>query len=103
MSDRQRSIDGSCTDWSRWRAVVTFLQNERQGSVQSGNAVSGFWGGIALGRLILPYFNITVGERRVIFPYTAAAIALEVWILVHRDLISNGEHGRSAAGRTDAH
>lgn len=69
--------------------IVTFLQNERQGSVQSGNAVSGFWGGIALGRLILPRFNVFVGERRVIFPYTAVAISLEIWIWLHRDLISN--------------
>lgn len=74
-----------------YETVVTFLQNERQGSVQSGNAVSGFWGGIALGRLLLPAFNVWVGERRVIFPYTAAAIALELWILLHRDLVSNGE------------
>ena len=83
--------------------VVTFLQNERQGSVQSGNAVSGFWGGIALGRLILPRFNVYVGERRVIFPYTACALGLEVFIWLHRDLISNGEYKRSSFVNTDVH
>lgn len=50
---------------------------------------SGFWGGITLGRLLLPSFNVFVGERNVVFLYIALALALEFVIWFVKDLISN--------------
>lgn len=52
---------------------------------------AGFWGGIALGRIVLIPFNIWVGERNVIFLYILLCLALEMVVWFARDLIANGK------------
>jgi hypothetical protein len=45
-----------------------------------GYISSGFFGGLALGRIALVWFNTRIGERRVIYIYAAIVIALDVII-----------------------
>lgn len=52
---------------------------------------SGFWGGIALGRLVLPRFNNWFGERNVVFLYILLALGLEMVIWFAHQLIANGQ------------
>lgn len=70
---------------------VAYLIDTRQGGVSVGYVASGFWGGIALSRVLLPRFNLWVGEKRVIFIYIALALGLEISIWVWRSMIANGE------------
>ena len=51
---------------------------------------SGFWGGIALGRLVLPRFNNWFGERNVVFLYICIALGLEMVIWFAKQLIAGG-------------
>ncbi|KAK9899797.1 MFS general substrate transporter [Cystobasidium minutum MCA 4210] len=69
--------------------VVSFLLDERDGPVSAGYVSSGFWGGITLGRVLLPSFNVWVGERNVVFLYIGLALALEFIIWFVKDLIGN--------------
>lgn len=50
---------------------------------------SGFWGGITLGRVLLPSFNVWFGERNVVFLYIALALGLEFVVWFVKDLIGN--------------
>lgn len=69
--------------------IVTFVIDERHGGPSAGYVATGFWGGIALGRAVLPRLNVAVGERRVVFFYVAIAIALEIAIWLSKNLIGN--------------
>ncbi|KAI0032855.1 MFS general substrate transporter [Vararia minispora EC-137] len=62
---------------------VTYVQDQRGGGLSSGYISSGFFGGLALGRVALLWLNSMVGERRVIFLYIILAIGLElvVWLV----------------------
>lgn len=50
---------------------------------------SGFWGGLALGRLVLPRFNAWIGESNVVYFYTILAISFELVVWFARELIAN--------------
>ena len=49
--------------------IVTYIINVRGGGPSSGYISSGFFGGLALGRVGLLWVNRLVGERRAIFLY----------------------------------
>jgi hypothetical protein len=54
---------------------VTFIVLERGGGSSAGYVSSGFFGGLALGRVLLVWVNRLVGERRVMYIYIIIAIA----------------------------
>ncbi|KDQ58464.1 hypothetical protein JAAARDRAFT_669074 [Jaapia argillacea MUCL 33604] len=68
---------------------VTFIERERHGGPSSGYVSSGFFGGMTVGRLALIWLNRKVGERRILFFYAIAAMALEVTVWLVPDLIQN--------------
>jgi hypothetical protein len=49
--------------------------NERGGGASAGYVSSGFFGGLALGRVTLLWVNKKLGERNAIFLYIAIGIA----------------------------
>ncbi|KAL0574334.1 hypothetical protein V5O48_007616 [Marasmius crinis-equi] len=63
--------------------IVTFVIRERHGGPSSGYVSSGFFGGLALGRVVLLWINALLGERNAMFLYAAIAISLElvVWLV----------------------
>ncbi|KDQ58463.1 hypothetical protein JAAARDRAFT_129011, partial [Jaapia argillacea MUCL 33604] len=88
---------------------VSFIERERHGGPSSGYVSSGFFGGRSLfGRIALIWLNrkviqllsfqppldpltvdTQVGERRILFFYAIAAIALEITVWLVPDLIEN--------------
>ncbi|KAM0750462.1 MFS general substrate transporter [Meredithblackwellia eburnea MCA 4105] len=70
--------------------IVTFVLHERNGGSSAGYVATGFWAGIALGRIALPRLNILVGERRIVPYYLIVSCALEISIWFGRNLIGNG-------------
>ncbi|KAH6906822.1 MFS general substrate transporter [Coprinopsis sp. MPI-PUGE-AT-0042] len=54
--------------------IVTFIIRERSGGPSSGYISSGFFGGLALGRVALIGVNRWIGEERVVYVYTILAI-----------------------------
>ncbi|KII86703.1 hypothetical protein PLICRDRAFT_665095, partial [Plicaturopsis crispa FD-325 SS-3] len=69
--------------------IVTFIIRTRDGGANAGYISSGFFGGIALGRLGLMWLNRLVGERRILFIYAALVIALEATIWAVPSMIEN--------------
>lgn len=69
--------------------IVTFMINERGGGPSSGYVSSGFFGGLALGRIVLLHVNRWLGERLAVFVYIAAGIVLEITIWFVPSLIGN--------------
>ncbi|KAL1744649.1 major facilitator superfamily domain-containing protein [Schizophyllum fasciatum] len=69
--------------------IVTFVIDERGGGSSSGYLSSGFFGGLALGRILLLWVNKWVGEKRVVMLYTLICIALEVTVWKIPSLIEN--------------
>ncbi|KAI4517043.1 MFS general substrate transporter [Schizophyllum commune Loenen D] len=69
--------------------IVTFVIDERGGGSSSGYLSSGFFGGLALGRILLLWVNKWVGEKRVVMVYTLICIALEVTVWKIPSLIEN--------------
>ncbi|QRW08158.1 major facilitator superfamily transporter [Ceratobasidium sp. AG-Ba] len=69
--------------------IVTFLIDTRGGGASSGYVSSGFFAGLMLGRLALIWVNHKVGERRVIYLYSALIVALEFVIWFTPSLILN--------------
>ncbi|KIY70509.1 MFS general substrate transporter [Cylindrobasidium torrendii FP15055 ss-10] len=69
--------------------IVTFIINERSGGKSSGYISSGFFGGLTVGRLALIWVSKKIGERRVVFLYAFAAIALELTIWFVPSIIEN--------------
>jgi fucose permease len=63
--------------------TVTYIIEERDGGPSAGYISSGFFGGLTVGRVILLWVNKKIGERRVLFLYSALAIAFEliVWLV----------------------
>jgi len=58
--------------------IVSFMLKVRHGSAGGAAWVaSGFYLGIAIGRLTLPLLNIVVGERRIVFMYILVACGLQ--------------------------
>jgi len=56
--------------------IVTYLVQVRGGGPSSGYASSGFFGGLALGRVLLLWVNKKLGTSRVIYIYSTLVIAL---------------------------
>ncbi|PVF93675.1 MFS general substrate transporter [Serendipita vermifera] len=69
--------------------IVTYIIDVRGGGPSSGYVSSGFFGGLTVGRVALLWINKKVGERRVLFIYSALAIALELVIWFVPSLIGN--------------
>ncbi|KAL1736056.1 major facilitator superfamily domain-containing protein [Schizophyllum commune] len=69
--------------------IVTFVIDERGGGSSSGYLSSGFFGGLALGRILLLWVNKWIGEKRVVMVYTLICIALEVTVWKVPSLIEN--------------
>ncbi|EIN13104.1 MFS general substrate transporter [Punctularia strigosozonata HHB-11173 SS5] len=69
--------------------IVSFLNDRRGGGPSAGYVSSGFFGGLALGRVLLIGVNRLVGERRVVFIYVTLSIALEITIWRVPSLIEN--------------
>ncbi|KZV63221.1 MFS general substrate transporter [Peniophora sp. CONT] len=63
--------------------IVTYIIKERGGGDTSGYISSGFFGGLALGRVCLLPLNTFIGERRAVLVYILLAIGLElvVWLV----------------------
>ena len=55
--------------------IVTFMINERGGGASAGYISSGFFAGLALGRVALLWVNKKLGERNAIFLYVTIGIA----------------------------
>ncbi|KAI0367661.1 MFS general substrate transporter [Pilatotrama ljubarskyi] len=68
---------------------VTYVQEKRHGSANSGYISSGFFAGLMLGRLVLMWLNRKIGERRALFLYALLAIQLEVTVWVVPSLVEN--------------
>ncbi|GAA5922828.1 hypothetical protein JCM3775_006151 [Rhodotorula graminis] len=69
--------------------VVTFLLENRDAGADAGYVATGFWFGLALGRLLLAPLNTFIGEKRAVYGYLATAMGLEFVIWFRDDLISN--------------
>lgn len=69
--------------------IVTFMINERGGGASAGYVSSGFFAGLALGRVALLWVNKKLGERYAIFLYVAIGIALEMTVWFVPSLIGN--------------
>ncbi|KAI5890642.1 MFS general substrate transporter [Schizophyllum commune H4-8] len=73
--------------------IVTFVIDERGGGSSSGYLSSGFFGGLALGRILLLWVNKWVGEKRVVMVYTLICIAYVLFFPLHlRIHISTSPH-----------
>lgn len=50
---------------------------------ESGITATGFWAGMTVGRLVLPFFTSYVGEYRSVFMYLVACVLLELlfWLV----------------------
>ncbi|KAJ3731003.1 major facilitator superfamily domain-containing protein [Lentinula guzmanii] len=70
--------------------IVTFIQTVRGGGSRSGYISAGFFGGLMIGRIALLWVNQKIGERRVLYIYSALAIGLEVVIWLVPSLIGDG-------------
>ncbi|KAI0082345.1 MFS general substrate transporter [Panus rudis PR-1116 ss-1] len=58
--------------------IVSYMLEVRKGSPEGASWVaSGFYLGIAVGRIALPTLSLLMGERRAVYIYIAIAIALE--------------------------
>ncbi|KAL1714221.1 major facilitator superfamily domain-containing protein [Schizophyllum commune] len=67
------TLGGELNRWTGW--IVTFVIDERGGGSSSGYLSSGFFGGLALGRILL----LWVGEKRVVMVYTLICIAYDLF------------------------
>lgn len=67
--------------------TVTYIIEERGGGPSAGYISSGFFGGLALGRVALLWVNKKIGERRVVYLYTFLAIGLEIVVWFAPSLI----------------
>ncbi|KAI0760304.1 MFS general substrate transporter [Fomes fomentarius] len=68
--------------------IVTYIIKNRQGGPSSGYISSGFFGGLMLGRVSLLWFNKLIGERRVVYVYILAVVALELVIWFAPNLLA---------------
>lgn len=69
--------------------IVTFIIQVRKGGPSSGYISSGFFGGLALGRVLLLWVNQKVGERRALFIYAFLAIGLEIVVWTVPSLVGD--------------
>lgn len=70
--------------------VVEFLISVRNGVPSKvGYVASGFWGGLALGRLLLSDITNKVGERIMIFIYIIIGLAMQLLFWFIPDVVAN--------------
>ncbi|KAJ3516403.1 hypothetical protein NLJ89_g1143 [Agrocybe chaxingu] len=69
--------------------IVSFIIEVRDGGPSAGYVSSGFFGGLATGRVLLLWVNKKVGERRVLFIYAFLAIAFELTVWFVPSLLQN--------------
>lgn len=70
--------------------LTTFLIRERGGTAASGYVVTGFWGGMSVGRIVLIPVTKKIGYQFSIYLYAAIALALEFVIWFTHSLVGNG-------------
>ncbi|KAI0052804.1 MFS general substrate transporter [Auriscalpium vulgare] len=68
--------------------AVTYTIQVRHGGPASGYISSGFFGGLALGRVALLWVNAKLGNRRAVLVYVVLAIGLELVVWLVPSLIS---------------
>jgi len=68
--------------------IVTYIIEVRGGGPSSGYISSGFWGGIALGRVVLLWVNKKLGHRLAVLVYMLLAIVLELVVWLVPSLVS---------------
>lgn len=69
--------------------IVTFVIDKRGGGASAGYLSSGFFGGLAVGRILLLWVTQKLGERRSIWLYIFCAIGLEITVWFVPSLIEN--------------
>jgi len=69
--------------------IVTYIQNERGGGETTGYISTGFFAGLALGRVLLLRVNRWLGETRAMFLYLFGVVALQVTVWFVPSLIEN--------------
>lgn len=70
--------------------VVSFLVDLRNGVPSKvGYVASGFWGGLTLGRLVLPEVTHRFNERKMIYVYLIFAIAVQLMFWLIPNLIAS--------------
>ena len=70
--------------------VVEFLISVRNGSPsQVGYVASGFWGGLALGRLLLADVTHKFGERRMVFLYIVLGLVMQLLFWFVPNIVAN--------------
>ncbi|TFL03445.1 MFS general substrate transporter [Pterulicium gracile] len=69
--------------------IVTYIMEIREGGPSSGYIASGYFGGLALGRIILIPFTSRVGEELAVVIYTIVAICLQLVVWFVPSLIGN--------------
>ncbi|KAI8976673.1 MFS general substrate transporter [Trametes punicea] len=80
---------GGKSHFHKRRWSVTYVQEKRDGTSNSGYISSGFFAGLMLGRIVLMWLNRKIGERRALFLYALLAIQLEVTVWVVPSLVEN--------------
>ncbi|BEI86825.1 hypothetical protein CcaverHIS002_0701710 [Cutaneotrichosporon cavernicola] len=73
---------------SSW--MTSFLIEKRGGNANSGYAVTGFWGGMTVGRVALLPITNRLGYQPSIYLYSAIALALELVVWFTNSLVGNG-------------
>ncbi|TXT04779.1 hypothetical protein VHUM_04047 [Vanrija humicola] len=69
--------------------LTTYLVRERGANANAGFAVTGFWGGMTVGRIVLIPFTNKVGYQFSIYFYSLVAIALEFVIWYTKSVVGN--------------
>lgn len=78
-------VEVSISGW-----LTSFLIAERGATAAAGYAVTGFWGGMSVGRIVLIPVTKKIGYQFSIYLYAAIALALELTIWFTHSLVGNG-------------
>jgi fucose permease len=78
-------VEVSISGW-----LTSFLIGERGATAAAGYAVTGFWGGMSVGRIVLIPVTKKLGYQFSIYLYAAIALALELTIWFTHSLVGNG-------------
>ncbi|CAK9780575.1 MFS general substrate transporter [Cutaneotrichosporon oleaginosum] len=78
-------VEVSISGW-----LTSFLIAERGATAAAGYAVTGFWGGMSVGRIVLIPVTKKIGYQFSIYLYAAIALGLELAIWFTDSLIGNG-------------
>ncbi|GFZ44913.1 hypothetical protein JCM24511_02639 [Saitozyma sp. JCM 24511] len=70
--------------------IVTFIINERQGPTSSGYISSGYFAGLAVGRLALIPLTSLINNNRAVYLYTGVCIVSEIIVWTVHNIYANG-------------